>query len=976
MPSDGTPDVASSAAGSGRLKPSVFTIPAHRAFGDALVAGLIRRHGRGPLDLARGLLLLPSARSVRTLRDAFVRASAPGLVLPRLVVLGDAELDEAVGVPLDDLDADPLPPAIAPLARRMRLARILGERLVPPVTPAEAVRLAGPLGAALDAMSVEEVPARALNDLEVAPELQAHWQRSLAMFATLAADWPGRLAADGLSAAADRRNRQLDRVACAWADRPPGGWVVAAGVQTSAPAVARLLRTVADLPAGDVVFVGLDLAMADEEWDWLGEHRQGESHPQYEARRLLDRMGVARAEVRTWPHAGGADANERRGRLIASAFAPAPFTGGWFERVPAQARLNGVTVIECDNSAEEAQAIAIRLRGALETPGRRAALVTPDRALARRVAAHLRRWDVEVDDTAGTPLSRTPPGVFLGELAASVADRFAPVGLMALLKHPLASGGLARLDWLDGVRALDVRMRGVRPAAGLAGIAARLAEGKPLDERADEVWRIARAALEPLSPRGASPAGEFVAAMRGAAEALAGEALWSAPAGRMAADWWDEVEVDAALLGRIAPDEWPSILASLLEGRAVRPPQGGHPRVTILGLIEARLSHADLMIAGGLNEGVWPALPAPDPWLAPRIRRELDLPSGERRIGLAAHDLVNLLGAPEVVLTRSRRREGAPTVASRFWLRLSAMSGGLGEDGDTRPLALALDASAGADLAARPRPSPPADRRPDQLSVSSVDVLATDPYAFYAARVLRLRLLAELEEEPGPQWKGTHVHRILDDWHKHDGGRPDALIARARDFLAGEAEHPLLRALWEPRLLRHLDWIAGRLAADLEDGVTVDGTELEYKLTYGGVTLSGRIDRIDRTADGTLTVIDYKTGGAPSAAAVRAGYALQLGLNGLLLEHTLPGETVAGFAYWTFRRKGEDWGQVIPLVDKDERYKRLRPDAMIPHARAAFQSLVDRYLLGSDPFVAKLRPDALRGGDYDQLMRLDEWWGR
>ena len=965
----------------GGAGPSVFSIPAHRAFADALVAGLGKRHGSGPLDLARGLILLPNGRSARTVRDAFVRASGAGLVLPRLVVIGDEELDEAVGVPLDDLSADPLPPAIAPLARQLLLARMLGDRLVPAVTPTEAVRLAGALAAALDTLAVDEVPPSALAQVEVAAELQAHWQRSLGVFAQLAAEWPGTLAALGLTDRAVRRNRQLRRVADAWGERPPTGFVVAAGIDTAAPAVARLLRTVADLPDGTVVFAGLDLEMPEEEWDWLKGGGPGrESHPHYQPLLLLDRMAVARAEVHAWPHAGGADANDRRGRLVASAFAPAPFTGEWFERVPAQAKLNGVATIECDGPAEEAQAIAIRLRQVLETPGLRGALVTPDRALGRRVAAHLRRWGVEVDDSAGTPLGRTPPGAFLRELALAAADRFAPVGLLGVLKHPLATGGLARGEWLDGVRALDRRLRGVRPAAGLAGVEARLRADDPrapdLPEIAWTVWAAARAALDPLDARGPRPAGEFADRFRAAAEALAGEALWSAPAGRMAADWWDEVERDVGALGPVDTADWPVLLDSLMEGRVVRPPQSGHARLSILGLIEARLAHTDVMIAGGLNEGTWPALPAPDPWLAPRIRRELGLPSGERRIGLAAHDLVNVLGAPTVVLTRARRGEGSPTVASRFWLRLAAMSGGLAPDAATLARARRLDRPGAVHRAERPAPCPPLARRPKHLSVSAVDRLAADPYAFYAAAVLRLGALDPLEVEPDAAWKGSQVHHILDRWHRFDGGDPVKLLPRARAFLEAEGEHPLLRALWEPRLLRSLEWVAGRLADEVTTGRSVAATERSLALTDGGVELNGRIDRVDRLPGGSLGVVDYKTGAAPSVAAVRAGFANQLGLCGWLLEEAEPGAQVADFSYWTFRRKDGDWGSVAPIVDEDGAHKRLLPDEPVALARERFRALATAYLTGEEPFVAKLRPQWARGTDYDQLMRLAEWWGR
>src|SRR6185503_7809612 len=108
-----------------------------------------------------------------------------------------------------------------------------------------------------------------------------------------------------------------------------------------------------------------------------------------------------------------------------------------------------------------------------------------------------------------------------------------------------------------------------------------------------------------------------------------------------------------------------SLLRQLLDQRSVRPAFGGHPRIFIWGLLEARLQHADLLILGGLNEGVWPALPAPDPWLPPKVRATLGMPTLDVRIGLAAHDFASALGAPEVLVTRARRDGRSPTIASR-----------------------------------------------------------------------------------------------------------------------------------------------------------------------------------------------------------------------------------------------------------------------------------------------------------------------
>ncbi len=407
---------------------------------------------------------------------------------------------------------------------------------------------------------------------------------------------------------------------------------------------------------------GLDLAMAEAEWDALGPDEDGrsiETHPQFALKLLLDRMGVARGEVTRWRWGGGPDAPSApaaRGRAVANAMAPARFTGKWQDLPPAERRLGGVHAIECATPAEEAQAIAIAIRRAIERPGRTAALVTPDRALARRVSAHLARWGIAADDSAGRPLSATPPGTLLTAIAEAAASGFAPVELLTLLKHPLVQAGEARAEWLGAVRALDLRLRGPRPAPGLAGIAARGARRRLVAGR--------RAMLAPLEAAfaGAIALPAILATLREAASALSGDAMWAGPAGRAAADLFAALEeprrggpADLAAHA-VAP-----LLRGLMDEVAVRPPQGGHPRVSIWGLIEQRLQHADLVVAGGLNEGVWPALPSPDPWLSPRVRarsgcRGWSGGSGSPRMISSARWAARACSSPARGAMRARRR--------------------------------------------------------------------------------------------------------------------------------------------------------------------------------------------------------------------------------------------------------------------------------------------------------------------------------
>ena len=970
---------------------ALFTIPPHRAFADALAAGLIDRYGREPTGLASGMLLLPNNRAARAIQDAFVRRSGGGLLLPRLVPIGDPELDERIGGTLEALDQEPAPPAVEPLERLMLLARLV-QRHGAAADAAEALRLAEDLARNLNQLLIEEVDPAALADFAAdLPDLSLHWQKSLDQLRLILTDWPELLRQRGQIDLADRRNRLLAAVGGRWRDRPPGGFVCAAGITTAAPAVARLLRIVAGLDEGMVVLPGLDLDMPEDEWAALGPHVTdpdsgrrrvaAETHPQFHLKLLLDRMGVARDEVGIWRRGGGRDAPAARSRAVAHAMAAAAFTRKWQQLRPRERRITGVRALELADPAEETQAIAIALREALETPGQTAALVTPDRGLARRVSAQLRRWGIEADDSAGRPLSQTPPGTFLLALAAAAAERFAPVPLLTLLKHPLVQAGSARLRWLDGARQLDLALRGPRPPAGLDGIAAHLADRDNRDaavrERAERWWRAAEPLLRPLEWAFEADAGMAgrLAAVRDAAGAMAGDAVWAGPAGRAAAELLAALEAAAADGPEsIRPAELSLILERLTAAVAVRPPYGQHPRIFIWGLLEARLQQADFMVVSGLNEGVWPSLPAPDPWLAPRLRAELGLPSLERRIGLAAHDFAGALGAPRVLITRARRDARAPTIASRLWLRLEAMTGGLTRAPTVVKWARALD---------RPGPHRPVDRpapaprdRPRVISVTEVDRLKADPFAFYARRILKLRSLDAVDAEPSAAWRGSAVHKVLEQWLKEDDCDPDRLRPRAESFLAGSSAHPLMRAFWQPRLMEAIEFIAAEVEKNRAAGRLPVAAEAEGSCEIAGVTLKGIADRIDRCVDGTLAVVDYKTGQPPSTAAVAGGFSLQLGLLALIAERGgfegIEGR-VACFEYWSLARKAGRLGYVAtPIGGRSG----LDAADFTDRAAANFIAAAQRWLTGAEPFTALLRPEYAPYGDYDQLMRRDEWYGR
>jgi ATP-dependent helicase/nuclease subunit B len=973
-------------------RPNVFYVPPHRAFADALAAGVLDAHGRDRVLMARGLILLPNNRAVQAVRDAFVRQADEGLLLPRLVPIGDENIDSRLGGLLDPIDAEPLPPAIAPLHRQFILARLIqveSDLAGAPrasIDAAEAMRLAADLARTLDQLIVEGIDPRSLAEVGDAYELSEHWQTSLRLIGVILEQWPNELMRLQCIDLTDRRNQLLRRLSQRLRSQPPSGFVIAAGVSTTAPSVVDVLKTVARLENGAVVFAGLDLNMSDGDWELLkGDeaHRAADSHPQFHLHQLLDRMQVARNEVRLWRRGSDFDAPAQRSRALSFAMALPDTTAEWHQLAASDVRLSGVSALECTTPAHEAASIALALRHALESPEQTAALVTPDRDLARRVVALLTRWNILADDSAGLPLSSTPVGGLILATIDLLASDFAPVSLLTLLKHPLLRSGDDAFGWLDGARALDLALRGPRPAAGLAGIDQFLRGGndreRSVRDAAAAWWGRVAPRFVPISALRAEriELPRVLAVLRDTLDTLAGSDVWAGAAGHAAANLFEQLDQIASDgPHRVTIASLPQIFRRLMDDISVRPNGFLHPRISIWGLLEAKLQTADVMILGGLNEGVWPALPPCDPWLAPKIRHLLGLPTLEHRIGLAGHDLVGAMGAKKVLLTRAKRDSTSPTTASRFWLRLQALSGGLSPpQPDYGALALSLDSPAARALPARrPEPVVPPKLRPRIIRVTELDTLNADPFAYYARAILKLSRLDLVDAEPSPSWRGSLIHSALQAWGEHDAFEPHKIEDRFGEAFARENVHPLLTTLWLPRFLQAAKWIAQRTSEDRQSGRRPIGWEVAGEVELCGVTLRGRLDRIDQLPDGSLVVLDYKTGQPPKPKQIRAGYALQLGLIGLMAERGAFADvagSVTDVEYWSLGRvKGGGFGYAVTALDKGETARDF-----LATTEAHFRRAVDTWLIGDAPFSAKLVPEYAYS-DYDQLMRYDEWFGR
>ncbi|MFN3619592.1 double-strand break repair protein AddB [Sphingorhabdus sp.] len=971
----------------------VFNVPLGNDLCDVTAQWILQSAGTNPLAISENILLLPNNRAIKAMTEAFVRHAAPGMLLPRMVAVGDMQLDEALGPMIDPIDTrSAIWPVIGSFERLMLLAKLVNDHKPreQALSPAEALRLARKLADLIDELEVDLVDFTQIADIKIEVELAGHWQSAYGQLLQILPAYRAALAARKLMGPAERRNHLLGALEQRLAQNFDSVPIIAVGITTSAKAVARVLRRVALMPNGQVIMPGVDLDLSDERWDCLSEtqddaqgfrHRRNvEVHPQFHLKHLLDMMGIDRSEIDVLPTA----LSQSKGMAISEIFCLPEHSVSW-QKLPALRKsLPHAKWLEAEDSAQEAKAVAVRIRGALEVLQKRVALITPDRELAVRVAGQLRRWGIDVDDSAGVPLLQTPPGTLVLALVDAISSRFSASGLLAILKHPLVFSGAQRLEWLDHVRKLDLALRGTANGIGLSAISRRLHTAREPDAELIAWWSEVEALLAPLERADGQLFDVALAILRDVATVLTDGMIWRGASGRELARMWEEVTAsNLSALSRVEATGFVATFKEIFSCAVVRPPYGGHPRVAIYGLLEARLQQADLLICSGLNEGTWPQIAQPDPWLAPAIRRHLKLPTLDRNIGLSAHDLATALGAEEVLLTRARRDRSGPTVASRFLLRIKALTGKtLQADDETLAWADALDRpDQKVPFATRPLPMPNAEQRLVSLSVTDFDQLKSDPYSFYAKRILGLPVLEKVDAEPSYAWRGSLVHDILEKWFTHDNCAIDKLVERADDLLAQEASDPLLRALWQPRIAAGLRWVADetkRLMMD--EGRVVAVAEQPGNLSIKGITVRGRVDRIDRTADGELVIIDYKTGVPPSTKQINAGFALQLGLIGYMAQE-LAIKGVSGpatsFEYWSLaKNKDKNFGYVA--VPTSTRPADNKPDRanFVAFAVEQAEVAIGKWILGTAPFTAKLHPEFALYGDYDQLMRLQEWNGR
>jgi len=960
----------------------VFALPPGVDFARELVAGLVARmQAEPPEEMAQLRLYLNAGRMRRRVREEFDRLGTR--FLPRIHLVSD----------LARLPMPGVLPAVPPLRRKLELARLVDRmaRGLPAFETGSGIfSLTESLAALMAEMQSEGVPPEALERLDIQASHAEHWRQSLAFIRIVARFFEADAAPDPEA----RQRRVVERLVSEWAERPSPARIVVAGSTASRGATRLFMQAVARLPRGALVLPGFDFDMPDHAWSSLCSGPFPiEDHPQYRYRSLLDGLALAPTRVACWTDR--APPSPARNTLVSLALRPAPVTDQWMaegEKLTDLPRsCAGLSLIEAAEPRQEALALALVLRQTVEQ-GRKAALITPDRMLTRRVAAALDRWGIIPDDSAGQPLHLTAPGRLIRHLARMIGQKLTLESLLIVLKHPLvATGSALRGAHLRLTRELELKLRRDGPAFpdgafleawGGAGdaeqqnwshwLAALIGQIETPGRCSVSAWLETHLAL--LEGLAAGPDG-----------AVAASELWLGEAGQSCARLLDDLRAENEESLIVSAANYADLVDTLLQAGQVRNPLAAHPLVSFLGTLEARAHDAEVILLAGLNEKSWPEAPSPDPWLSRQMRLDAGLLLPERQIGLSAHDFQQGIAGQEVILSRARRDADAETVPSRWLNRLLNLLGGLPDAGGAEALAqmrgrgaawLALAAALDqptAPLAPAPRPAPrpPEEARPRQYSVTAIKTLIRDPYAIYAKRILRLSPLDPLRPGPDPRLRGEALHRIVEHFvaefdpaESLESGR-NRLLRLAETVLEAMIPWPSAQRLWRARLARiAAELVAQEAARRAEGAPAVVETKASIAIGATGHILTAKPDRIDLLHDGTAMVYDYKSGTLPKEPEVRH-FDKQLLLEAAMIARgafvEIGPREVSGMTYIHLGGSGETRRLKLGPEDVEETWTKL-------------QALLARYGARKQGFAARRAMQLSRdAGDYDHLARFGEW---
>jgi len=946
-------------------------------FSDDFVDGFIERFNKfSPEYIANIYLFVNTKRLLESIKESFLIRS-PG-VLPKIFSITDLrplaieyQLPELLNLQKEHLDLNEL----------IKKYLLLSPSAVPSSASYE---LANDLINLRAEMYSEDVSVDKLKTLSK-ENLSSHWQQSLEFLNIIIEYWINANRDVPIEAINLEILSILEKK---WCTNPPKYPIIIAGSTGSIGITKKFIKLVSKQKKGLVVLPGFDFSQPADVWNSFKKSNDFEDHPQYRYFELLNDMAIHPKNINNWK-------NKRvslspRNQLISLALRPAPVTDQWLNEGPKLSDLNaatsGLTLIEAPTTRDEANAIALCIRKAVEE-NKSISLITPDQDLIRQVNAGLGRWNLIPDDVAGKSLSVTPTGVFLRQIIRLIGQEISAENLISLLKNPITnSGNTERGNHINLVRAIELKWRKTQdnndPILNFLS--------KSVEINADPLWLPwIQNNLKKLNNITSATLTEFVEVLVDTSEQFSNGPsgkigrLWHQNSGETTRKILNGLLTSGADTKPMTISEFSTIMNFILNTEKVRETVNAHPLIKFWGTLDARISNTDITILSGINEGTWPNTRNADHWLNRSMRKEAGLLSQERKVGLLAHDFQQGINNQNVIISRSKRVGDTPSIPSRWLNRITNLLKGLGLEGINHLNEMKIRGDFWLNLAKvieepnqplppaeRPSPIPPVATRPKKLSVTQIETLIRDPYSVYARHVLKLKSLKSLKKQPSALLRGNVMHEIMQNFSEHTKNNHklinhSELIKISNRIFIKEVPWPATRLIWQTRFEKAIPLFieAEKLRRQNANPLFFEHPGSTF-LSDVGITLTAIADRIDKNDSNELLIYDYKSGKPPTIKQLEI-FHKQLLLEALIAENggfrDIPNTRVASICYISLNNS---YPNTEKIITRDE----------ITKIENEISQLIDYYKSHNTGFTARLRMEKIDvTSDYDHLSRYGEW---
>ncbi len=903
------------------MKKNIYNIAATKDFHAFLAEKYANEFIDNPLGLSDVLFLVPSRRAVGSLRNAFLQVfNLRPMILPQIKAVSDFDEDELL-LKIDDFAN--VMPAIDKDERLFNFIKLIMTKNN--VNLPQAYYLSIELASFLDEANNLGVDLANLENI-VADDYAEHVKDMLSFLRIITKSWPNILCEYGKIDASERQSQILALAAKNMNNSKQK--IVVAGVSAPFVCIKEFLRT---LDNADIYFYGVDMVLPAPDWDVINE-----THPSFENKMMMEHLGVKRSDMIN------VFEPSKKEEFVSELMRPAITSEKWQNiNQDLITCFNDFNVIEAENMAQEALIIALIIKKHLDE-NKDVALVSPDRGLSRRVCAELKRFDIEVDDTAGRPLSSTPLGAFMRLILLNVINDCDVVSFLSLIKHPYFADKSFVKEYEKKVLRKKQKDEELSMMANAIKDKLVLPQRASLKEMMSEHIKLCQAFCEKL----------FVK-----------------EEGRVATQLFSEILEKSELIDAIDVAEYQEYFESVLSGAMVRNTYAAHPKVKILGPIEARFNKYDVTIIGACVEGVWPLAANANPWLSESMKKQLGLKTHSYNVGIYSFDFAASLLSKKVYVTHSLKSGGAPQVKSRFLLKLEALGKLLGykdekkEEWIYKKVAQIINQPTNNINIEPPAPKPPLYARPQEISASQIEVLIKDPYQIFAKKILGLYMLDDLKQEPDIKDYGTIIHKILEIFYKKyptvfPQNAKEELLAIGQEVFEQNKLSQELLIFWQEKLNKIVDWLV-----EVENKYCVDVSkrysEISASINLANFVVKAKADRIDVLTNGQINIVDYKTGQIKSKSQIYSGYAPQLPAEGIIFEDHLKTD-VANLIYWQLGKK-----QALYNDNLEELFLKAKEQLL---------ALISAYGDEDMPYHSYVDANNMpKFSDYEHLSRFKEW---